>query len=240
MNWKYIMHNFILIIPTLNEEKTINTIIQKSLNYFEPNNIIVIDGHSSDKTPEIVKSHNILLLQQTGKGKGNAIIDVLNYINNNKYDYNGVVFIDGDLTYDISEVNNLIEPIIKDKYDMVIGNRLNGKREKNSITRFNLIGNWIFSILIRLFHGSIITDTQTGYRALSKSCINNILPHLKSNSFDIETEMNIIVARKKLKIYDVPISYYCRPIDSYSKLNPMKIGLKILWRIIEMRFRKIS
>lgn len=229
-------HNILLVIPTLNEEVTIGKQISDSLTKFHKDNIILIDGGSTDKTLEIANGYGIKVINQSSKGKGNAIKEVMNGLDK---DIDVLVFIDGDLTYDILEIDKLLVPLIKEQADLVLGNRLKGEREKGSISKFNIIGNWTFSILIKMLYGGELTDTQTGYRVLSKKCIAEITPHLKSESFDIETEINILSLKKHLKIKSVPIRYSNRPDNSVTKLNPIKVGWKILKRILGLKFAKL-
>ena len=111
----------------LNEETAIGKLIRDIKNKILPvkTSILVIDGGSTDKTVEICKKEKVEVIRQKRKGKGSAMREAVDY---SKTDI--VVFIDGDGTYSIDDLDSLLEPLLNDEADMVVGSRLLGKREK--------------------------------------------------------------------------------------------------------------
>ncbi|UJG44375.1 MAG: glycosyltransferase family 2 protein [Candidatus Heimdallarchaeum endolithica] len=220
--------NLLIIIPTLNEEDSIGYIINSCKKL--TNNIIVVDGLSVDDTVDIAKKEGAEVVYCKKKGKGNAIIKGLKYVlEKPNIDY--IAYLDGDSTYDPNDIKLLLNKMLEEKkLDVIIGNRL-PNREKNSIKFVNIIGNYLFSFLIRLITKVKITDSQSGLRLLSKKATIIYSNCLESSGFDIETEMIIKGAKKGLKFGEVPVSYKCR--NGYSKLNPFKDGYKILKTIIK-------
>jgi dolichol-phosphate hexosyltransferase len=224
-----------LTIPTLNEERTIEDLIINSKKVLPNENILIYDGNSVDKTKSIAKVQKVMFKVQNSKGKGNAMIEAIDYfLHNTNLSY--ICFIDGDLTYQIEEIDCLFETLINTNSDMVIGNRINGSRENGSITKLNVIGNYLFSILIKILYGGSLMDTQSGFRLLSRDSINKIYKELNSSGFSIETELCILYLKNKFKISSCDIKYKRRLEGSHTKLNPIKAGSEILKTILRLKF----
>lgn len=186
--------------------------------------VVVVDGYSEDGTSEMALDAGADVIFQDGKGKGMALRTVFNKVKIDIY-----VIVDGDATYDVLELENLIRPILKGEADMVVGSRLKGTIEKGSIPAMNKLGNQLFNFLINFFFNGEITDSQSGFRAISRKAIQKI--SLSSKGFEVETEMTIKALKQGLKIREVPITY-TRRRGSPSKLNSFKAGSRILKTII--------
>ena len=210
-----------VIIPTLNEEQTIGIIIQSIRSFVldEDVSILVVDGGSTDRTASICRSQNIRFIVQKGKGKGRAIREAVEY---SKADI--VVFMDGDGTYSASDLQLLVEPLLKDEADMVIGSRTLGRREKGSITTFNSLGNALFNRAINFAMKSSISDSLSGYRALYRKTFNDLV--LFGDNFEIEVEMTVEALIKGYRLLEVPIRYGLRK-GSVTKLDPIRDGMRI-------------
>ena len=210
-----------VIIPTLNEEQTIGIIIQSIRSFVldEDVSILVVDGGSTDRTASICRSQNIRFIVQKGKGKGRAIREAVEY---SKADI--VIFMDGDGTYSASDLQLLVEPLLKDEADMVIGSRTLGRREKGSITTFNSLGNALFNRAINFAMKSSISDSLSGYRALYRKTFNDLV--LFGDNFEIEAEMTVEALIKGYRLLEVPIRYGLRK-GSVTKLRPIRDGMRI-------------
>jgi len=210
-----------IIIPTLNEENTIGELLQSIRSHSFPFDVsvLVIDGGSKDRTVEICKKENVRAIKQKGKGKGIAMREAAEY---SKADI--IVFIDGDGTYPISELESLVEPVLTEKADMVVGSRILGKREKGSISTFNIIGNRLFNRTINFALKSKVTDSLSGYRAMRRDMFNELI--LFSENFEIEVEMTVEALAKGYQVLEVPIKYGTRK-GTPTKLNPVADGVKI-------------
>lgn len=210
-----------IIIPTLNEEKTIEELINNIRSCLLPIelSILVIDGGSTDRTVDICKSRNVRFLVQKGKGKGNAMREAVDHS-----EADIVVFIDGDGTYSPSDLGLLLEPLLNGKSDMVVGSRLLGKRQRGAISIFHTLGNKLFNRAINFAMKSSITDSLSGYRALYKKTFSDLI--LFSDSFEIEVEMTVEALAKGYKVLEVPINYSIRK-GSDTKLDPFGDGIKI-------------
>jgi glycosyltransferase involved in cell wall biosynthesis len=210
-----------VIIPTLNEEQTIGPLIHSIRSFVsdEDISILVVDGGSTDRTASICRSQDIRFLVQRGKGKGRAIREAVECSNADI-----IVFMDGDGTYSASDLNLLIEPLVNDMSDIVVGSRTLGKREKGSITTFNTIGNELFNRAINFAMNSSISDSLSGYRAMYRKTFNDLI--LFGDSFEIEVEMTVEALIKGYRLLEVPVSYGLRT-GSATKLDPRHDGIRI-------------
>ncbi|WP_457549567.1 S-layer glycoprotein N-glycosyltransferase AglJ [Archaeoglobus sp.] len=215
-----------VVIPTLNEEESVGKVIEgfKRLGY---NDILVIDGNSTDRTREIAKEKGARVVIQSGKGKGQAVAEAFQIV-----DSDVLVLIDGDGTYLPEEVEKLLEPIRRGIADHVVGNRF-ANFEKGAFTRLNLIGNKVLNALFRLIYGVDLHDILSGYRALRRDVYKSV--ELKKHGFEVETELTVETLAKGYRIMEVPISYKKR--SGKTKLNPFKDGFKIGWTIYNLLIR---
>ncbi|MFH0876163.1 MAG: glycosyltransferase family 2 protein [archaeon] len=227
-----------LIIPCYNEEKGIGKVIGsipkkklRSMGY--KIDIIVIDNNSKDKTSIIAAEHGAKVLFEPNQGKGKA---VLTGFKNVPRDTDIVVMIDGDNSYQATELLRIIEPIDNGFCDVVIGSRLSGKLMKHSMPYFNRLGNWFFTFLVRVFYSGNVTDVCTGYFAWKREVVEELAKYICSNGFTLEMEMITKMARMNYNISSVPITYEVR--EGNSSLMPLKEGYKILMTWTEHLFWK--
>lgn len=208
-----------IIIPTLNEEDTIEEILNKIDQIELPAHIstLVIDGGSTDNTLDICNRRKVDLVVQRGKGKGSAMREAVNMI-----DADIVVFIDGDGTYPAENLPSLVMPILEDLADMVVGCRT--EREKGSVGGFNAVGNKLFNKAINFAMRSRVTDSLSGYRALHRAAFDELV--LFSDKFEIEVEITVEAIAKGFRIMEVPIKYGTRK-GSKTKLKPLTDGANI-------------
>jgi len=224
-----------VVIPTLNEEKAIGKVIEnipkqelKKLGCKV--DVLVVDNNSTDNTAIIARKKGARVIKELKRGKGNALRTGFRNISKDT-DY--VVMLDGDDTYKAGEIPRLIEPLYNNFCDVIIGSRLEGKMNGNSMSLSHRLANWFFTFFVRQFYRANITDTCTGYFAWKKSVIDNILPYIKSEGFAIEAEMLTKMAKLGYKLYSIPITYNPRKGSSKSKLNPIGDGIKITLMLIK-------
>lgn len=207
-----------ILIPTLNEGKTIEGIVRefKSSGY---SNILVIDGHSTDDTVKKAQNAGAEVVSQSGTGKGQAVSQAFGIIKS-KY----TVIIDGDGTYLPEEVDKILEPVVMGIADHVIGNRF-AHYQKGAFTRLNLFGNRILNKIFGFAYGIWLEDILSGYRAFNYNAIKQI--ELNRTGFEVETEITVECVKKDLKIVEVPITYLARVTGAATKLQPLRDGFRI-------------
>lgn len=207
-----------ILIPTLNEGKTIEGIVGKfkSMGFSD---ILVIDGHSSDDTVKKAQNAGARVVIQSGTGKGQAVSQAFGMITS-KY----VVMLDGDGTYLPEEVDKILEPVAAGTADHVIGNRF-ANYQKGAFTSLNLFGNRILNKLFGFAYGVWLEDILSGYRAFNNTAIKHI--ELNRTGFEVETEITVECVKKDLKIVEVPITYLARVSGAATKLQPLRDGFRI-------------
>ncbi|MFA5222625.1 MAG: S-layer glycoprotein N-glycosyltransferase AglJ, partial [Methanoregula sp.] len=212
-----------ILIPTLNEGLTIGNIIRefKAAGY---NHILIIDGKSTDNTVKIARENGATVRTQSGKGKGNAIIESFEVI---EQPY--ILMLDGDGTYSVKDAEKMLTPLFLG-FDQVIGDRLINA-EEGSFSRLNLFGNHMLNLLFKVAHSRDLHDILSGYRAFTRLSIQQM--HLKETGFEIETEISVEAVRNGQRIMVVPIRYSRRP-GTATKLSPLHDGIKIVSTIYRL------
>ncbi|ABK15038.1 MAG: S-layer glycoprotein N-glycosyltransferase AglJ [Methanothrix sp.] len=214
-----------VLIPTLNEAGSIREVIEgfRSMGFQD---ILVIDGHSTDGTPDLAREAGARVIVQSGSGKGQALLEAFGLI-----DKEYIVLIDGDGTYLPSEVDRLLDPLMRGRADHVIGNRFSNLRG-GSLKRLNLVGNWLINMLFGIIYGVRLRDILSGYRAFTRSGISSL--DLSVTGFEIESEITIESLKKGLRIVEVPITYLPRAGGTRTKLSPLRDGPKIMLTIYRL------
>jgi dolichol-phosphate hexosyltransferase len=212
-----------VLIPTLNEVPTIGPIIRefRDLGY---THILVVDGKSSDNTVKTAREAGATVRTQSGKGKGNAIIEAFEII---EQPY--ILMLDGDGTYSPKDAEKMLTPLFLG-FDQVIGDRLINA-EEGAFSRINLFGNHMLNMLFKIAHSRDLHDILSGYRAFTKLAIHQM--HLSERGFEIETEISVEAVRNGQRIMVVPIRYASRP-GSATKLSPFHDGIKIVTTIYRL------
>jgi len=207
-----------ILIPTLNEVATIGELI-KDFKKEGFSNILVIDGNSRDGTAQIAEAEGARVVLQTGKGKGQAVIQAFEVIES-PY----VVMVDGDGTYLAREAPSLLRLILEGKVDHVIGNRLENY-SPGAFTKLNLVGNRLINMFFDLAYGVQLKDILSGYRAFTLESVREL--ELNKTGFEIETEISVECILKKQRVEEIPITYLPRSEKGATKLNPVKDGIRI-------------
>ena len=217
-----------ILIPCYNEELTIKKVISDFKHELNNADIYVYDNNSKDNTYNIAKDAGAIVVKETAQGKGNVVRSMFRDIDADVY-----VMVDGDDTYPADEVHKLIDKIINENIDMVIGDRLsNGTYAEENKRGFHGFGNNLVKGLINLIFKSELHDIMTGYRAFSKKFVKTNA--IMSPGFQIETELTISSLVHRYKVVNVPITYRDRPEGSESKLNTFGDGFKVLVTLFDL------
>ncbi|MDE1868406.1 MAG: glycosyltransferase family 2 protein [Candidatus Micrarchaeota archaeon] len=213
-----------IVIPTLNEEKNIRALINgiKPIISGYPHEIIIIDGHSKDRTAQIARSMGAKVIYDS-VGKGSALI---NGFKAAKGDI--IISMDADLSHRPNEMKILIAGI-EAGYDICVGSRFLTGGGSDDMPAFRRFGNKVFVSLVNLIYGSKYTDMCYGYRSFAKGVANRL--GLKEMGFGIETEINIQAQKNRMKVLEVP-SYEKLRAAGQGKLRSFKDGAIILKTIM--------
>jgi glycosyltransferase involved in cell wall biosynthesis len=224
------MGSVTVIIPTLNEGKSNSGIINKlqSLGYSK---ILIIDGKSNDQTVEIAKDMGADVLIQDGIGKGDALRQALSYDDLGDL----VIIMDADGSMDPAEIPAFLSPLENGQADITKGSRFLGTGFSEDMTLLRRFGNGVFVFLVNNFFSAKYTDLCYGYAAFKKDAIRKLLPSLKSDKFEIETEIFVKAKKMGLQIAEVPSVEY-RRLHGKSNLNTFRDGFKILSLIFREAF----
>jgi len=219
-----------VIIPTLNEQETIGTCIQKVKEVFRKHGVrgeIIVSDSSNDATPEIAKSLGAVVVRPDKRGYGYAYRFAFRHAKG-KY----IVMGDGDDTYDFLEMYNLLEPLIGGEADIVIGSRFKGEIEKGAMPRLHRwVGNPILTTFLNLFFKAGVSDAHSGFRAIRRDALEKL--DIRTDGMEFASEMLVEACKKDLRIKEVPVKYYRRKKHE-SKLRSFHDG----WR--HMKFMLLN
>ena len=224
-----------IIIPCFNEDKTIQTIFNK-VNEFNTleKEIIIVDDFSSDRTSTIIKDlqekNPELKFTRHNKnlGKGGAIRSGLKLCTGDL-----IIIQDADLEYDPTDYDKLIEPFLKSDADVVYGTRFRGGGYIRLHFFWHYVANFLLTLLTNIFTNLNMSDMETGYKIFKSETIKSI--NLKENSFGIEPEITMKLAKKNFIFYEVPISYRGRSYAEGKKIT-IKDAFVAVYCIIKYRF----
>ena len=221
------MDKIAVLIPCYNESATIAKVVQDYRAALPDAAIYVYDNNSTDGTDEIARAAGAVVRYERRQGKGNVIRTMFREIDAECY-----LMIDGDDTYPAEDARAMADGVLRDGYDMVIGDRLSSTYFTENKRPFHNFGNSLVrSTINKLFHTEI-KDIMTGYRAFSYQFVKTF-PVL-SKGFEIETEMSIHAIDKNMFVENVVIDYRDRPEGSVSKLNTYSDGIKVIGTIVRL------
>jgi glycosyltransferase involved in cell wall biosynthesis len=207
------------IVPCYNEQESIGLVIEEIFLLFPAAAIYVCDNNSNDRTSEVARDAGAIVLSEHRKGKGNAVRRLLRDVEADIY-----VMVDGDNTYNLSNLGQAIDVFRDGCYDLMTGDRFAGQ-SRSHFRKGHGTGNLFFTSFFRFAFGIQTRDVFSGLRIFSRRLVKTF--PLVSAEFEIETELTIYAARMRLPAGDFPTSVRSR-VNSESKLSTYRDGLKIL------------
>jgi dolichol-phosphate mannosyltransferase len=198
----------LLVIPTLNEEDAIEALLAESrANGFE--NILVVDGKSTDRTKEIVERAGVkIVVQDFGKGKGCGIRTAMReFLQGND---EVLCIIDGDGTNDPSWLLRMVTAVEDGVADVVLGSRTRGSRDPHSMPLISFASNVTVSFLLGAKFRRLFTDVQTGYWVFNRNSVQRIYPKIHSTGFEIELELFVTLFKEGLSVREIPVGFRLR------------------------------
>lgn len=222
-----------VIIPAYNEEESIAKVIGDIPNGLV-REVIVCNNNSKDQTAHQARKAGATVVDQPTPGYGNACLKGMEHIANKSESPDIVVFLDGDYSDHPEEMPQLIDKIVQEGNDMVIGSRVLGDMEEGAMMPQQIFGNWLATNLIRLFYKYEFTDLGP-FRAIRYEKL--LLIDMKDRDFGWTVEMQVKAAKLKLKCTEVPMTY--RKRIGISKVSgtikgTILAGHKILWTIFKL------
>lgn len=221
------MDKIAVLIPCYNEGRTIEKVV-KEFRYVLPEAVVyVYDNNSSDGTDELARNAGAVVRHEHQQGKGNVMRRMFAEVEAECY-----LMVDGDDTYPAESAREMVNKVLNDKADMVVGDRLSSTYFTENKRPFHNLGNSLVRWSINVLFKSDIKDIMTGYRAFSYRFVKTF--PILSKGFEIETEMSIHAVDKNMFVENVIIEYRDRPSGSESKLNTYTDGAKVLLTIIRL------
>ena len=221
------MDKIAVLIPCYNEEKTIKKVVEDFKRELPEAKIYVYDNNSKDDTVKLAKEAGAIVRYETRQGKGNVIRTMFREIDSESY-----IMVDGDDTYPAENAREMVDCVLNESVDMVVGDRLSSTYFTENKRRFHGFGNKLTKFLINSIYKSDIRDVMTGYRAFSYKFVKTF--PVMSKGFELENEMTIHCLDKNLKIKNVIVEYRDRPEGSESKLNTISDGMKVIKTIFTL------
>jgi len=213
-----------IVIPTLNEAGNILAILEtidRELAY--PNEIIIVDGNSTDGTLEILKDANVKVIIEPRRGYGLALRKGMKAAKGDV-----VVMVDGDGTYEVKHLNRLLERMLETDAEMCLATRMYDPDKAMGL--FNFVGNKIITFCFNMLYKQNLSDSQSGFRAISHSAIEKV--DFKETDMAFATEMLIRFAKKGFRMVEIPSDYKIRKYGK-TKLRPLNSGIEIFATILK-------
>jgi glycosyltransferase involved in cell wall biosynthesis len=200
------MTEIVIIIPALNEERAIGKVLAHIPNNIA-SEIVVVDNNSSDATAEVAQNSGATVVHESRKGYGFACLKGIEYVLSRPKKPGVIVFLDADYSDCPEEMTSLVQPIIQQDYDMVIGSRLLGKRQKGAMPWHQVLGNRLAPMLINALYGVRYTDLGP-FRAIKLDKLLKL--DMKEQRYGWTAEMQAKAAKQRLRCFEVPVTYRAR------------------------------
>ncbi len=212
-------------LPCYNEEAAIAEVVKSFKAALPAADIYVFDNNSSDKTAEVAAKAGAITRHVARKGKGNVVRRMFADIDADIY-----VMADGDGTYDATQAPALVNALVEQKLDMVVGARVHDTDE--AYRRGHQFGNRVLNLCVHTLFDNRLDDMLSGYRVFSRRYVKSFPTF--SRGFEIETEMTIHALQLSMPVREIPTAYSKRAEGTQSKLSTYKDGIRILSFIMFM------
>jgi glycosyltransferase involved in cell wall biosynthesis len=214
-----------VLVPCYNEEAAVATVVTDFRKALPSAEIYVYDNNSKDRTAQVAREAGAEVRSERRQGKGHVVRRMFADVDADIY-----VLVDGDATYDAPSAARMIEMLVNDRLDMVVGLRVDQVR--SAYRRGHRAGNWMLTNFLSAVFGQAFKDILSGYRVFSRRFVKSF-PVL-SDGFEIETELTVHALELALPVAEVETPYYARPEGSFSKLNTWRDGFRILGTILKL------
>ena len=216
-----------VIIPCYNEATAIATVVKDFKKVLPDASIYVFDNNSSDGTGDVALKAGATVRRVKLRGKGNVVRRMFADIDADIY-----IMVDGDATYDAASAPRMIEKLLDEHLDTVIGCRKEESTDNKNYRPGHRIGNKVLTGSVQKIFGGDFTDMLSGYRVFSRRFVKSFAA--ESQGFEIETELTVHALELRLPYGELDTPYSERPEGSESKLSTYKDGIKILGMVIRL------
>ncbi len=214
-----------VLVPCFNEEAAVGAVIADFRNALPAADIFVYDNNSSDRTAIVALDAGAQVRRERRQGKGHVVRRMFADVDADIY-----VLVDGDATYDAASAPRMIETLLSDHLDMVVGHRID--QAEAAYRPGHRTGNRMLTGFLSAVFGQAFKDILSGYRVFSRRFVKSF-PVL-SDGFEIETELSVHALELALPVAEIETPYYARPEGSVSKLNTWRDGFRILGTILKL------
>src|SRR5215831_2155258 len=214
-----------VLVPCFNEEAAVATVVADFRIALPSATIYVYDNNSSDRTVAVARAAGAEVRGERRQGKGHVVRRMFADVDADVY-----VLVDGDATYDAPSAPRMIEKLVNDHLDMVVGLRVD--QVQAAYRPGHRTGNWMLTRFLSSVFGQAFKDILSGYRVFSRRFVKSF-PVL-SDGFEIETELSVHALVLALPVAEIETPYYARPEGSFSKLNTWRDGFRILGTILKL------
>src|SRR6266700_4609694 len=214
-----------VLVPCFNEEAAVATVVADFRKALPAAEIFVYDNNSGDRTVEVARAAGAVVRSERRQGKGHVVRRMFADIDADIY-----VLVDGDATYDAASAPRMIDALLSERLDMVVGLRVD--QAAAAYRRGRRTGNWMLTSFLSSVFGQAFKDILSGHRVFSRRFVKSF-PVL-SDGFEIETELSVHALELALPVTEIETPYYARPEGSFSKLNTWRDGFRILGTILKL------
>ncbi|MCP3472031.1 glycosyltransferase family 2 protein [Bradyrhizobium sp. CCGUVB1N3] len=214
-----------VLVPCYNEEAAVATVVADFRKALPSAEIYVYDNNSRDRTASVAREAGAIVRSERRQGKGHVVRRMFADVEADVY-----VLVDGDATYDAPSASRMIDKLLDEHLDMVVGLRID--QAQAAYRRGHRTGNRMLTGFLSSTFGQAFKDILSGYRVFSRRFVKSF-PVL-ADGFEIETELAVYALELSLPVAEVETPYYARPEGSFSKLNTWRDGFRILGTMLKL------
>jgi glycosyltransferase involved in cell wall biosynthesis len=214
-----------VLVPCFNEEAAVATVVADFRKALPSAQIYVYDNNSKDRTAAVAREAGAVVRAERRQGKGHVVRRMFADIDADIY-----VLVDGDATYDAASAPRMIDMLVNEHLDMVVGLRVDQNKAAYRIG--HRTGNLLLTRFLADVFGQSFKDILSGYRVFSRRFVKSF--PILSGGFEIETELSVHALELALPVAEIDTPYYARPEGSFSKLNTWRDGLRILGTMLKL------